>query len=154
MVRCVQAEVCSEQVSLARQDLGHTHLAPVLEFVTNYYYYGYYYYYYCYYNYVQASEYTRTSHLDSITIPQAPRLGTQVVEVENLCKSYGDRLLIKDLSFSVSPGSVVGRIPSHAGFSHQSMHVIQSRACFARSATLVEVNTRSLRKTRVLSQKA
>lgn len=85
---------------------------------------------------VQASEYTRTSHLDSITIPQAPRLGSQVVEVENLCKSYGDRLLIKDLSFSVPPGSVVGRITSHAGFSHQSMHVLQSRACFARSATL------------------
>ena len=29
----------SEQVSLARQDLGHTHLAPLLECVTNYYYY-------------------------------------------------------------------------------------------------------------------
>lgn len=58
----------------------------------------------------QASEYTRTSHLDSITIPQAPRLGTQVVEVENLSKSYGDRLLIKDLSFRVPPGSVVGKL--------------------------------------------
>ncbi|KAL3140734.1 hypothetical protein ABBQ32_005289 [Trebouxia sp. C0010 RCD-2024] len=56
----------------------------------------------------QASEYTRTSQLDCITIPQAPRLGSQVVEVENLSKSYGDRLLIKDLSFSVPPGSVVG----------------------------------------------
>lgn len=59
---------------------------------------------------MQASEYTRTSQLDCITIPQAPRLGSQVVEVENLSKSYGDRLLIKDLSFSVPPGSVVGRM--------------------------------------------
>ena len=57
---------------------------------------------------VQAAEYTRTSQLDSITIPQAPRLGSQVVEVNGLCKSYGDRLLMKDLSFSVPPGSVVG----------------------------------------------
>ena len=69
---------------------------------------------------MQASEYTRTSHLDSITIPQAPRLGTQVVEVENLCKSYGDRLLIKDLSFSVPPGSVVGR---YICISHHSTSV-------------------------------
>lgn len=58
----------------------------------------------------QASEYTRTSQLDSITIPQAPRLGTQVLDVTNLNKSYGDRVLIKDLSFSVPPGSVVGII--------------------------------------------
>ena len=59
---------------------------------------------------LQASEYTRTSHLDSITIPQAPRLGSQVVEIENLSKSYGDRLLMKDVSFSVPPGSVVGQL--------------------------------------------
>ena len=57
---------------------------------------------------LQAQEYTRTSQLDAITIPQAPRLGSQVVEVSGLTKSYGDRLLIKDLSFSVPPGSVVG----------------------------------------------
>ena len=61
---------------------------------------------------LQAAEYTRTSQLDSITIPQAPRLGSQVVEVQGLCKSYGDRLLMKDLSFSVPPGSVVGQHPS------------------------------------------
>ena len=60
---------------------------------------------------LQAAEYTRTSQLDSITIPQAPRLGSQVVEVQGLCKSYGDRLLMKDLSFSVPPGSVVGPCP-------------------------------------------
>ena len=73
---------------------------------------------------MQASEYTRTSHLDSITIPQAPRLGSQVVEVENLCKSYGDRLLIKDLSFSVPPGSVVGRDMCHICISHHSTPVL------------------------------
>ena len=57
---------------------------------------------------LQAQEYTRTSQLDAITIPQAPRLGSQVVEVSGLTKAYGDRLLMKDLSFSVPPGSVVG----------------------------------------------
>ena len=75
----------------------------------------------------QASEYTRTSHLDSITIPQAPRLGTQVVEVENLSKSYGDRLLMKDLSFSVPPGSVVGElvIPNMCWTDHSAWNLSQ-----------------------------
>ena len=57
---------------------------------------------------MQAQEYTRTSQLDGIPIPQAPRLGSQVVDVTGLNKSFGDRVLMKDLSFSVPPGSVVG----------------------------------------------
>ena len=62
---------------------------------------------------MQAQEYTRTSQLDAITIPQAPRLGSQVVEVTGLNKTFGDRVLMKDLSFSVPPGSVVGEPPVH-----------------------------------------
>ena len=45
-----------------------------------------------------------------IYIPPGPRLGNQVIEVENLCKGFGDRLLIDDLSFSVPPGAIVGVI--------------------------------------------
>jgi len=49
-------------------------------------------------------------------IPVAERLGDIVIEVENLSKSYGENLLIEDLSFSVPPGAVVGIIgPNGAG---------------------------------------
>jgi energy-dependent translational throttle protein EttA len=51
-----------------------------------------------------------------IVIPPGPRLGGVVVEVENLSKGYGDRLLIDDLSFSLPPGGIVGVIgPNGSG---------------------------------------
>jgi sulfate-transporting ATPase len=43
-----------------------------------------------------------------IYIPPGPRLGKEVVEVVNLKKSFGDRLLIDDLSFSLPPAGIVG----------------------------------------------
>ena len=46
--------------------------------------------------------------LDSITIPPGPRLGSGVVEAVDLCKGFGDRLLIDNLSFAVPPGAIVG----------------------------------------------
>jgi ATP-binding cassette ChvD family protein len=45
-----------------------------------------------------------------IAIPPGPRLGDVVVEVENLRKGFGERLLIDDLSFSLPPGGIVGVI--------------------------------------------
>ncbi len=63
---------------------------------------------------MQAAEYTRTSQLDSITIPNAPRLGDQVVTVDGLSKAFGGRLLIDKLSFDVPPGAVVGTNDTHA----------------------------------------
>jgi len=49
-----------------------------------------------------------------IQIPE--RLGTNVIEAKNLTKSYGDRVLIDDLSFSLPPGGIVGVIgPNGAG---------------------------------------
>ncbi len=51
-----------------------------------------------------------------IIIPNGPRLGARVIEVENLKKGYGDRLLIEDLSFALPPGGIVGVIgPNGAG---------------------------------------
>src|SRR3984885_10283619 len=51
-----------------------------------------------------------------IHIPAGPRLGGVVVEAEGLRKSYGDHLLIDDLSFSLPPGGIVGVIgPNGAG---------------------------------------
>lgn len=51
-----------------------------------------------------------------IRIPPGERLGSVVVEAEGLYKGYGDRLLIKDLSFRLPPGGIVGVIgPNGAG---------------------------------------
>jgi ATPase subunit of ABC transporter with duplicated ATPase domains len=45
-----------------------------------------------------------------IYIPPGPRLGDVVVDVKNLRKSFGDRLLIDDLSFSLPPAGIIGVI--------------------------------------------
>ena len=51
-----------------------------------------------------------------IVIPNGPRLGQKVIEIESLKKGYGDRLLIEDLSFALPPGGIVGVIgPNGAG---------------------------------------
>ncbi len=51
-----------------------------------------------------------------IIIPNGPRLGGKVIEVENLKKGFGDNLLIDGLTFSLPPGGIVGVIgPNGAG---------------------------------------
>ena len=51
-----------------------------------------------------------------IQIPPGPRLGNVVLEVTGLEKSYGDKLLFKDLSFKLPPNGIVGVIgPNGAG---------------------------------------
>ena len=51
-----------------------------------------------------------------IIIPNGPRLGGKVIEVNGLKKAMGDKLLIEDLSFSLPPGGIVGVIgPNGAG---------------------------------------
>ena len=51
-----------------------------------------------------------------IVIPTGERLGNRVIEVENLTKSYGDRVLIENLTFKLPPGGIVGIIgPNGAG---------------------------------------
>ncbi len=57
-----------------------------------------------------------TTRGQQIVIPTPPRLGDTVVEFKNLNKSFGDRTLIKDLTFSLPPGGIVGVIgPNGAG---------------------------------------
>ena len=51
-----------------------------------------------------------------IVIPNGPRLGGKVIDVENLNKVMGDKLLIENLSFNLPPGGIVGVIgPNGAG---------------------------------------
>ncbi len=61
-------------------------------------------------------EYQKRNETNEIFIPFAERLGNQVIEFRDVSKSYGDRLLIDKLSFSVPPGAIVGVIgPNGAG---------------------------------------
>jgi ATP-binding cassette ChvD family protein len=51
-----------------------------------------------------------------IVLPPGPRLGDLVIDAEHFAKSYGDRMLIEDLSFRLPPGGIVGIIgPNGAG---------------------------------------
>lgn len=62
------------------------------------------------------TEYQKRNETNELFIPPGARLGDKVVEVTNLRKSYGDRLLIDDLTFSVPKGAIVGIIgPNGAG---------------------------------------
>ncbi|MFC0358804.1 MULTISPECIES: energy-dependent translational throttle protein EttA [Kytococcus] len=56
------------------------------------------------------AEKMRTLDFEEIQIPPGPRLGSTVIEVENLSKGFGDRTLIKDLSFSLPRNGIVGVI--------------------------------------------
>jgi energy-dependent translational throttle protein EttA len=64
----------------------------------------------------EASDAKTTARELEIAIPPGPRLGDQVIEVTNLRKGYGDRLLIEDLTFSLPRSGIVGIIgPNGAG---------------------------------------
>ncbi|MFI0489762.1 MAG: energy-dependent translational throttle protein EttA [Yersinia sp. (in: enterobacteria)] len=61
-------------------------------------------------------EYQKRNETSELFIPPGPRLGDKVLEVEHLSKSYGDRLLIDDLTFALPKGAIVGIIgPNGAG---------------------------------------
>ena len=56
------------------------------------------------------AEKTRKLDFEEIQIPPGPRLGNVVVEVSHLDKGFDDRMLIKDLSFSLPPNGIIGVI--------------------------------------------
>ena len=61
-------------------------------------------------------EFQSRSETNEIYIPPGPRLGDKVIEVKNVRKAFGDKLLVDDLSFSLPPGGIVGIIgPNGAG---------------------------------------
>ncbi|MBO0904749.1 energy-dependent translational throttle protein EttA [Jiella sonneratiae] len=68
-----------------------------------------------YHELVEAAE-NRKPADGKIVIPTGERLGNRVIEVENLTKSFGDRVLIENLSFKLPAGGIVGIIgPNGAG---------------------------------------
>jgi len=59
---------------------------------------------------LNSQEFQKRNETTELYIPPGPRLGDKVLEVKNLCKGFGDRMLINDLTFSVPKGAIVGII--------------------------------------------
>ena len=65
---------------------------------------------------LNSQEHQKRNETQEIFIPVGERLGNEVIEFNNVCKAYGDRLLIDDLSFKIPAGAIVGIIgPNGAG---------------------------------------
>lgn len=61
-------------------------------------------------------EYQKRNETQEIFIPVGERLGNEVIEFKNVTKSFGDRVLIDNLSMKIPPGAIVGIIgPNGAG---------------------------------------
>ncbi len=68
------------------------------------------------FNELSEYEYQKRNETQEIFIPVAERLGNDVIEFRNVSKSFGDRLLIDNLSFIIPAGAIVGVIgPNGAG---------------------------------------
>ncbi|AWK82670.1 TPA: energy-dependent translational throttle protein EttA [Photobacterium damselae] len=59
---------------------------------------------------LQSNDHQKRNETNELFIPPGERLGDKVIEVKNLTKSFGDRVLIDDLSFSMPKGAIVGII--------------------------------------------
>ncbi|CAB3762686.1 energy-dependent translational throttle protein EttA [Paraburkholderia solisilvae] len=65
---------------------------------------------------LNSQEYQKRNETQEIFIPVGERLGNEVIEFKNVTKSYGDRLLIDNLSLKIPAGAIVGIIgPNGAG---------------------------------------
>jgi len=65
---------------------------------------------------LNSQDHQKRNETNELYIPPGPRLGDKVLDVINLTKSFGDRVLIDNLSFSVPKGAIVGIIgPNGAG---------------------------------------
>ncbi|MDO5651936.1 MAG: energy-dependent translational throttle protein EttA [Moraxella sp.] len=65
---------------------------------------------------LNSKEFQERNETAEIYIPPGPRLGNKVIEVNNISKSFGDRLLYENLSFTVPPMAIVGIVgPNGAG---------------------------------------
>jgi ATP-binding cassette ChvD family protein len=64
---------------------------------------------------VEEQQNLRPENID-LVIPSGPRLGNKVIDLVHVKKAYGDQILVKDLSFEMPPGAIIGIIgPNGAG---------------------------------------
>ena len=59
---------------------------------------------------LNTKEFQKRNETQSLYIPPGPRLGSKVIEVNNLAKAFGERQLLNDVSFSIPAGAIVGII--------------------------------------------
>jgi len=59
---------------------------------------------------LQSREFQQRNETNELYIPPGPRLGDVAIEVKEISKTYGEKMLIGDLSFSLPPGGIVGVI--------------------------------------------
>ncbi|MFP3569184.1 energy-dependent translational throttle protein EttA [Paraburkholderia sp. SIMBA_030] len=65
---------------------------------------------------LNSQDYQKRNETSEIFIPVGDRLGNEVIEFKNVSKSYGDRLLLDNVSFKIPAGAIVGIIgPNGAG---------------------------------------
>ena len=65
---------------------------------------------------MNSREFQKRNETSEIYIPPGPRLGDKVIELNNVTKSYGDKLLIENLNLTIPAGAIVGIIgPNGAG---------------------------------------
>jgi sulfate-transporting ATPase len=65
---------------------------------------------------MNSREFQKRNETQEIYIPPGPRLGDKVIELNNVTKSYGDKLLVENLSLTIPTGAIVGIIgPNGAG---------------------------------------
>ncbi|HVV68182.1 MAG TPA: energy-dependent translational throttle protein EttA [Gammaproteobacteria bacterium] len=65
---------------------------------------------------INSREFQKSSETQELYIPPGPRLGNLVIEVENLSKHFGDRLIFENLTFKMPQGAIIGIIgPNGAG---------------------------------------
>ncbi len=65
---------------------------------------------------MNSREFQKRNETQEIYIPPGPRLGDKVIELNNVTKSYGEKLLFENLSLSIPAGAIVGIIgPNGAG---------------------------------------
>lgn len=57
---------------------------------------------------MNSRDFQKRNETQEIYIPPGPRLGDKVIELNNVTKSYGDKLLFEDLSLSIPAGAIVG----------------------------------------------
>jgi ATP-binding cassette ChvD family protein len=57
---------------------------------------------------MNSRDFQERNETNELYIPPGPRLGSKVIDVENVSKGFGDRVLIEDLNFSMPQGAIVG----------------------------------------------
>jgi sulfate-transporting ATPase len=72
-------------------------------------------------------EYQKRNETQEIFIPPGERLGDKVIEFNGVSKSFGDRLLIDNLSFQMPPGAIVGVIGPNGAGKSTLFRMIQSK---------------------------